>query len=134
MHYSQITERIYVGAMIHAAGLDVLRHKMGITHILNCMAEYDDTQIFKHYPYLWCYLWAKAEDDGQSKPPKWYDDGIDFCLGALQGPGNKIYIHCAAGVNEKSVNVLCCNAGNGLLQGRSLLSDKRSSARGGYRL
>lgn len=73
--------------------------KAGITHIIDCRAEFDDSPLLVKYPQIG-YLWNGVSDDGQHKPVDWFAKSIDFGLKALTNAGAKLYCHCAAGVNR----------------------------------
>ena len=50
------------------------------------------------------------DDDFQPKPPEVFRRGVEFALAALDQPGTKLYIHCAAGVHRApmmALAVLC---------------------------
>jgi len=46
------------------------------------------------------YCWDPTADDGAVKPPSWFGKGIAFALAALAQPKNKVYAHCAQGINR----------------------------------
>jgi dual specificity phosphatase 3 len=95
---SWVNARLAVGAAIAATDVEALVAQ-GISHIVDCQAETDDTKIFIAHPAV-NVLWDGVPDDGQPKPPDWFDRGIQFTLDALAKPRTKIYLHCAAGINR----------------------------------
>lgn len=46
------------------------------------------------------YLHNGTRDDGRPKSPQWFNRSIRFALEALAHPGNRIYAHCAEGINR----------------------------------
>ncbi|MGH7174895.1 MAG: hypothetical protein ACREGR_00865, partial [Minisyncoccia bacterium] len=46
------------------------------------------------------YLWNPTADDGKPKTPDWFSRSLMLDLDALSRPKNKVYAHCAAGVNR----------------------------------
>jgi len=97
MDYNFVNERIAVGAGIGSkADLDVLV-AAGITHILDMRAEFDDDTLNDSRVTV---LWLPQVDDGTSRPPGQYRRGVEFAFTALAQAHNKIYCHCAAGVNR----------------------------------
>jgi hypothetical protein len=92
-----VTVRLATGAAISSED-DVQQLKnAGITHVVDCREEFNDAPLLGPN---FAYLWDGTTDDGQTKPPTWFKPGIDFALMALAQPINKVYIHCAAGVNR----------------------------------
>ena len=69
----------------------------GITHVIDCRAEFDDGALLAQRFH---YLYDPTADDGQPKPPGWFQPAIAFALQALAQPGTKVYSHCAQGVNR----------------------------------
>ncbi len=95
--FSFVTSRLATGAAISGvADVDALM-AVGITHIIDCRAEFDDTALFGVRASV---LWIGTDDDGQHKPPAWFERGIAFALDALSHHRTKVYAHCAAGVNR----------------------------------
>src|SRR5947209_18664463 len=80
----------------------------GVTHIIDMQIEFDDTALAA--PYGIEVLWNAVDDDFQPKPPEVFRRGVEFALAALDEPGTKLYIHCAAGVHRApmmALAVLC---------------------------
>lgn len=98
MDFDYVTRRIAVGAAIGSP--DDVRQLLlaGITHVVDCRAEFDDTPLFAAGGAT--VLWIGVQDDGQPKPASWFQKGIEFALPALVRPGAEVYFHCAAGVNR----------------------------------
>lgn len=100
-----ITDRIAVGGGIWTDEKMAEVARTGVTHIIDMQVEFDDTAIAR--PYGIEVLWNPTDDDFQLKPPLVFQRGIDFALEALdRGNGNKLYIHCAAGVHRAPMMTL----------------------------
>ena len=98
--FSFITARLATGAGIGSADDVTALTAAGITAVIDCRAEFDDGQLLAAVPGMH-YLWAPQADDGQHpKPVSWFGAGISFALPLLAQPGQKVYAHCAAGVNR----------------------------------
>lgn len=92
-----ITPRLATGGALTGPGdIDALA-AIGITHVIDCRAEFDDGALLAQQFH---YIYDPTADDGQTKPPTWFQPGIAFALQALCQPGNRVYAHCAAGVNR----------------------------------
>src|SRR5229473_1103415 len=95
--FNWITSRLACGAAIQPG--DVAEYiRQGVTHVIDCRAEFDDTAEFAGKGIS--VLWIGVNDDGQPKPLEWFAKGIQFALDALSHPHAKIDAHCAAGVNR----------------------------------
>jgi protein-tyrosine phosphatase len=82
--------------------------RAGITHVLNMQLEFDDRPLGA--PLGIRVLWNPTDDDFLLKPPELFKRGIDFALEALEDPGARLYVHCAAGVHRApmmTLAVLC---------------------------
>jgi len=92
-----VTGRLATGAALNGPpDIDALA-TLGITHVIDCRAEFDDGALLAQRFH---YIYAPTADDGQPKPPAWFELGIVFALQALSQPHNRVYAHCAAGVNR----------------------------------
>jgi protein-tyrosine phosphatase len=78
--------------------------RLGITHIIDMQVEFDDTPLAR--PFGIQVLWLPVDDDFRPKPPEVFQQGVDFALEALDDPGAKLYIHCAAGVHRAPMMTL----------------------------
>ncbi len=93
------TARVATGAAINSVADVEALVSAGITHVIDCIAGSSDTPLLAGHPSI-TYLYNGVEDDGQPKPPDWFGRSLAFALPALGMPHNKIYAHCAAGVNR----------------------------------
>jgi dual specificity phosphatase 3 len=99
-NYSKITDRLYTGGLIaDEEEVKYLVEHEGITHVIDAMSEYNDYAMLRLHPKI-SYIWNGEADDGQPKPPQWFNKAIVFALEAYQTPGAIVYCHCAAGVNR----------------------------------
>ena len=71
---------------------------LGITHVVDCRIEADDTEIYAdHLPHLG-YLHHGMDDAGQDVPFSWFDRAIDFIDTA--GTDAVVLTHCHMGINR----------------------------------
>lgn len=99
MDFDFITKRMAVGSAIHSEEDVQTLAKKGITHILNCRLYEDDAPFLINFPEI-RYLWLSTGDDGQRKPPEWFEKVINFGFDALMRPRQKLYVHCLQGINR----------------------------------
>lgn len=99
MNFNFVTHRLAVGSAIDTDADVQTLINAGITHIIDCRAEFDDAPLLAKYPQI-KYLYNGVDDDMQAKPIAWFEKSISFALEALSHPGNKVYSHCAAGINR----------------------------------
>jgi protein-tyrosine phosphatase len=78
--------------------------RAGVTHIIDMQIEFDDTALA--LPYGITVLWNPIDDDFQPKSPEVLQRGVDFALEALDEPGTKLFVHCAAGVHRAPMMTL----------------------------
>jgi protein-tyrosine phosphatase len=104
MDITWVTDRIAIGGgiwndenMAELAGI-------GISHIIDMQTEFDDRPLAK--PYGISVLYNPTDDDFQPKPPRLFRTGVKFALAALDEPGAKLYVHCAAGVHRAPMMTL----------------------------
>ena len=104
MDMTWVTDRIAVGGGIwnEINMRDVVGQ--GVTHIINMQVEFDDRQLARAHDVQ--VLWNAVEDDFQPKPAEIFQRGVEFGLAALQTAGNRIYVHCAAGVHRAPMMTL----------------------------
>jgi protein-tyrosine phosphatase len=104
MDMTWISDRLAVGGGIWTDTKMAEVARMGITHIIDMQVEFNDTEIAE--PYGVEVLWNPTDDDFQPKPPELLQRGVDFAMRALEDPGAKLYIHCAAGVHRAPMMTL----------------------------
>lgn len=97
--FSVITPQLATGAAIQSSADVVALQDAGVTHVVDCRAEFDDAPLLAGAGLI--YLWDPTQDDGQPKPDEWWRKGLDFAEAAYRGPARAmVYCHCAAGVNR----------------------------------
>jgi len=104
MDMTWITDRIALGGGIWTAAKMAEMARAGVTHIIDMQIEFDDTPLAE--PYGITVLWNPTDDDFRRKPPELFQRGADFAVQALDQPGSKLYVHCAAGVHRAPMMVL----------------------------
>jgi len=104
MDMTWITPRIAVGGGIWNAENMAEVARAGITHVIDMQIEFDDTELAA--PYGIEVLWNAVDDDFQTKPPEVFQRGVEFAERALDEPGGKLFIHCAAGVHRAPMMTL----------------------------
>ena len=93
-----VTGRIAVGGGIwNPENMAKVAHA-GVTHIIDMQIEFDDTPLAGVHGIE--VLWNPIDDDFEPKPAEIFQRGIAFARAALDEPGTKVYIHCAAGVHR----------------------------------
>ena len=108
MDMTWVTGRIAVGGGIWTAENMAAVARAGVTHIIDMQIEFDDTPLAERYGIR--VLWNPIDDDFHPKPAEVFQRGVDFAREALDEPGTKLYIHCAAGVHRApmmALAVLC---------------------------
>lgn len=131
--FSQITGRLLTGAAVNSsADVDALA-AAGVTHIIDCRAEFDDAMLLSSHPHM-LYLWNGMADDGLPKPATWFGKSFAFALPALAMPDTKIYAHCAAGINRgpSMAYALMCACGWDGPTALALIKAKRPVAQARY--
>jgi protein-tyrosine phosphatase len=104
MDMSWVTGRIAVGGGIWNSDNMAELVKSGVTHIIDMQIEFDDRPLAE--PFGVKVLWNPIDDDFQPKPPEVFERGVDFAKRALDEPGSKLFIHCAAGVHRAPMMAL----------------------------
>jgi protein-tyrosine phosphatase len=104
MDMSWVTGRIAVGGGIWTAENMTQIARAEVTHIIDMQIEFDDTSLAG--PHGIGVLWNPIEDDFQPKSPEVFQRGVDFALEALDQPGTKLFVHCAAGVHRAPMMTL----------------------------
>jgi protein-tyrosine phosphatase len=104
MDMTWVTGRIAVGGGIwHEENMATVA-RVGITHVIDMQIEFDDTPLAAAHAIE--VLWNPIDDDFLPKPPDVFQRGVDFAIEALDQPGTKLYIHCAAGVHRAPMMAL----------------------------
>jgi protein-tyrosine phosphatase len=104
MDMTWVTDQIAVGGGIwNDENMEELV-KRGVTHIIDMQIEFDDRPLAEPYPVK--VLFNPTDDDFLPKPPRLFQTGVEFALEALEEAGNKVYIHCAAGVHRAPMMTL----------------------------
>src|SRR5262249_46225771 len=104
MDITWVTDRIAVGGGIWNDENMSALVSLGVTHIINMQVEFDDQPLARAYPVK--VLNNPTDDDFTPKPSQLFQNGVDFALQALDTPGGKVYIHCAAGVHRAPMMTL----------------------------
>lgn len=104
MDMTWVTERIAVGGGIWYEENMAELVRMGVTHIINMQIEFDDRPLAEGYPVT--VFHNPTDDDFQPKPPKLFQNAVEFALEAMDEPEAKVYIHCAAGVHRAPMMTL----------------------------
>jgi hypothetical protein len=68
--YNFITERLATGAAISGPADVAALVAAGVTDVIDCRAEFDDTAEFASNPQV-AGLRDGTQDDGQARPPQW---------------------------------------------------------------
>jgi protein-tyrosine phosphatase len=104
MDLTWVTDRLAVGGGIwtHEKMAEVAR--LGITHIIDMQIEFDDTELAA--PHGIRVLWNPVDDDFRPKSAEVFQRGVEFAMEALEEPGARLYIHCAAGVHRAPMMTL----------------------------
>jgi len=108
MDMTWVTGQIAVGAAIWNAQNMANVARAGVTHIIDMQIEFDDTALAEAQGIT--VLWNAVDDDFQPKPPQVFQRGVAFALDALDQPGTKLFVHCAAGVHRgpmMTLAILC---------------------------
>ncbi|HZQ24695.1 MAG TPA: dual specificity protein phosphatase [Terriglobales bacterium] len=120
-----ITDRIALGGGIwNERNMEEVA-RAGVTHIIDMQIEFNDTPLAE--PHGIEVLWNAIDDDFQPKPPEVFRRGVEFALAALEEPGSKLYIHCAAGVHRAAMMTLAllCAMGWDLQQAMDMIEGRR---------
>ena len=104
MDMTWVTGRIAVGGGIWNEENMAAVARAGITHVIDMQIEFDDTPLAQ--PLGIEVLWNPVDDDFQPKKAEVFQRGVEFAIEALDQPGTKLYIHCAAGVHRAPMMAL----------------------------
>ncbi|MBI3478251.1 MAG: dual specificity protein phosphatase family protein [Acidobacteria bacterium] len=104
MDMSWVTDRIALGGGIWNAKNMTEVAQSGISHVIDMQIEFDDTPLGEAAGVQ--VLWNPTDDDFLPKPAALLERGVEFAQDALQDPGTKVFIHCAAGVHRAPMMTL----------------------------
>lgn len=104
MDMTWVTERIALGGGIWNDGNMAVLAQAGITHVVDMQIEFDDTPLGVRHGVR--VLWNPTDDDFEPKAHELLERGVEFALEALNDPGARVYIHCAAGVHRAPMMTL----------------------------
>jgi protein-tyrosine phosphatase len=104
MDLTWVTDRIGVGGGIWNDQNMGELVRSGVTHIINMQIEFDDRPLAENHPVEVCH--NPTDDDFQPKPARLFHKGVQFAVQALEEPGCKVFIHCAAGVHRAPMMTL----------------------------
>ena len=125
MDMTWVTDRIAVGGGIWVVQKMQEVAQAGVTHVIDMQIEFDDTYLGKIVGVE--VLWNPVDDDFEPKHPVIFERGVHFALRALEKPGTKLFVHCAAGVHRAPMMALAvlCATGYTLSEAKSLIQTKR---------
>src|SRR5215470_7370011 len=128
MDMTWVTGRIAVGGGIWTASNMAEVARAGVTHVIDMQIEFDDTVLAE--PYGIEVLWNAVDDDFKPKPSDVLQRGVDFAHTALDEPGTKLLIHCAAGVHRAPMMALAvlCSLSWKLPEAMKLIQSRRPTA------
>src|SRR5260370_4422597 len=104
MDITWLTDRIAVGGGIWTSENMASVARTGVTHIIDMQIEFDDTALGVEHGVE--VLWNPTDDDFEPKPAALFRRGVQFAQAALDEPGSKLFIHCAAGVHRAPMKAL----------------------------
>ena len=104
MDMTWATPRIAVGGGIWTAGNMAEVARAGVTHVIDMQIEFDDTPLAAAHGIQ--VLWNPTDDDFLPKPADLFQRGVDFAHNAMEEPGSKLFIHCAAGIHRAPMMTL----------------------------
>ena len=126
MDVTWVTGRIAIGGGIWNAKNMIEVSRAGITHIIDMQIEFDDTPLAEIHGIE--VLWNRVDDDFKPKAPGIFQRGVQFALAALDQPGTKLFIHCAAGVHRAPMMALAllCSLSWSLPEAMNLIQARRA--------
>jgi protein-tyrosine phosphatase len=125
MDMTWVTDRIAVGGGIWVTEKMDEVVRAGVTHVIDMQIEFDDTELGESAGVE--VLWNPVDDDFEPKHPVIFERGVNFALRALEQPGTKVFVHCAAGVHRAPMMALAvlCATGYKLEDAKRLIQTKR---------
>jgi len=118
MDMSWVTDRLAVGGGIWSEPKMAEVARAGVTHIVNMQIEFDDAPLAALHGIQ--VLWVPVDDDFHPKPPEVFQRGVDFAAAALEQPGSKLFVHCAAGVHRAPMMTLAILRARGWSLGKAM--------------
>lgn len=116
--FTFVTSRLATGAALSGpADVDAMA-AAGITHCIDCRAEFDDAALLAAHPSI-IYCWNGVPDDGNpaTHGDVWFGKSLLFALPALALPHTKLIAHCAAGRNRGPSTALAIMLAQGFAPG-----------------
>lgn len=120
LKYSRVTPLVYVGPQFRKSGRSMLQKK-GFRHLVNMRIEFDDAE---HGLELESYCHLPTVDD-TAISMEHLSRGIEFIHGAVE-QGEKVYIHCSAGVGRAPTLALAYFISEGMTLADALSLVKRA--------
>jgi dual specificity phosphatase 3 len=106
MNWNFVTSRLATGSGIVTDDDVSILWKAGITAIIDCRAEQDDSAIIaanEHAKDL-LYLWNGTDDpfppDHGEPKIQWIVRSLKFAMPLFSTPNQKVYTHCQMGINR----------------------------------
>lgn len=103
---SYVTDRLLVGGDLDVHDRAVASNQLlelleaGVTHVVDCRLEADDTDLVAELAPELDYRWFGIDDAGQRVPAQWFDDAVAHVLDALEDPDAVVLTHCHMGINR----------------------------------
>ncbi|MGA1035175.1 MAG: dual specificity protein phosphatase family protein [Ilumatobacteraceae bacterium] len=72
----------------------------GITHVIDCRAEYNESERMARLAPDLHYTWVGTDDHLGKQDDYWFDAGVRAAFTALSDPKAHVLIHCHMGVNR----------------------------------
>ncbi|HET8603483.1 MAG TPA: dual specificity protein phosphatase [Marmoricola sp.] len=100
-----VTDRLLVGGDLDVFDADLAARQLaelvaaGVTHVVDCRFELDDTATWQQVPGV-SYRRFPVDDAGQRIPAAWFEAGVDHVLDALGDDRSVVLTHCHMGVNR----------------------------------
>lgn len=102
---SWLNERLATGGDLQADNVQAAAQcadlvEQGVTHIIDCRDEFDDTQRYLRFaPSITVYRLG-VDDHGGRQSFDWWLSVLERSASILDRPENKLFIHCHMGVNR----------------------------------
>lgn len=71
----------------------------GVTHVIDCRAEVDDTARWLPHPQV-RYQRCPVDELGEQLNDSWFDAGVRLVQPCLERPDSLVLLHCHAGINR----------------------------------